>query len=132
MQHYFFDVVGRGRSELDYAGRILPTPEAAYDTAELMALDLAVKRADDVMGWAVSVSSIDGRKLFSIPVQASYLARYLFCGTSQIDPDVARVTQRTLFALLVINGKADKLKLRHHDFRPAVHDFGPAVKGTLL
>ena len=74
MQHYFFDVVGRGRSELDYAGRILPTPEAAYDTAELMALDLAVKRADDVMGWAVSVSSVDGRKLFSIPVQASYLA----------------------------------------------------------
>ena len=37
---YFFDFVGHERSELDYTGRILPTPEEAYDAAELMALDL--------------------------------------------------------------------------------------------
>ena len=70
MQRYFFDVVGHGRSELDFAGRELPTPETAYDAAELMALDLAV---DDTIGWAVNVSDVKGHKLFSIPVQASYL-----------------------------------------------------------
>jgi hypothetical protein len=71
---YFFDVVGHGRSELDYTGRILPTPEIAYDAAELMAFDLVVKREDEAIGWAVNVSSAEGRKLFSIPVQTSYLA----------------------------------------------------------
>jgi hypothetical protein len=71
---YFFDFVGHERSELDYTGRILPTPEDAYDAAELMALDLIVKREDETIGWAVNVSSAEGRKLFSIPVQAAYLA----------------------------------------------------------
>ena len=70
---YFFDFVGHERSELDYTGRILPTPKEAYDAAELMALDLLVRREDETIGWAVNVSSAEGRKLFSIPVQA-YLA----------------------------------------------------------
>jgi hypothetical protein len=70
---YFFDIVGHGRSELDYTGRILPTPEIAYDAAELMAFDLIVKREESI-GWAVNVSSVEGCKLFSIPVQTSYLA----------------------------------------------------------
>jgi hypothetical protein len=74
MKRYFFDVVGHGRSDLDYTGQILPTPESAYDTAELMAFDLAVKSESETIGWAVSVSSDEGQKLFSIPVQASYLA----------------------------------------------------------
>ena len=73
MKRYFFDVVGHERSELDYTGRILPAPEIAYDAAELMAFDLVVKREDEAIGWAVSVSSAEGRKLFSIPVQTSYL-----------------------------------------------------------
>ena len=71
---YFFDFVGHERSELDYTGRILPTPKEAYDAAELMALDLLVRREDETIGWAVKVCSAEGRKLFSIPVQASYLA----------------------------------------------------------
>jgi hypothetical protein len=62
------------RSKLDYTGRILPTPEEAYDAAELMALDLFVRREDETIGWAVKMSSAEGRKLFSIPVQASYQA----------------------------------------------------------
>lgn len=74
MTRYFFDVVGHGRSELDYAGHILPTPDRAYDLAELIAFDLAVKRGDDAPSWAVNVSDVEGRKLFSIPVEASYLA----------------------------------------------------------
>jgi hypothetical protein len=74
MKRYFFDVVGHGQSELDYTGRILQTPERAHETAELMAFDLAVKREDEAIGWVVNVSSGEGHKLFSIPVQASYLA----------------------------------------------------------
>lgn len=35
MNRYFFDVVGYGRPELDYSGRILPTLDKAYDEAEL-------------------------------------------------------------------------------------------------
>ncbi len=33
MQRCFFDVVRHGRSELDFAGRELPTPETAYDAS---------------------------------------------------------------------------------------------------
>jgi hypothetical protein len=71
---YFFDFVRHERSELDYTGRISPTPEEAYDAAELMALDLLVRREGETIGWAVKVSSAEGRKLFSIPVQASFQA----------------------------------------------------------
>jgi hypothetical protein len=37
-------------------------------------IDLLVRREDETIGWAVNVSSAEVRKLFSIPVQASYLA----------------------------------------------------------
>lgn len=70
MKRYFFDFVGHGRSELDYTGRTLATPERAYDVAELMAFDLVVAREEETIGWAVNVSTVEGRKLFSIPVQA--------------------------------------------------------------
>jgi hypothetical protein len=73
MKRYFFDVVGGDRPELDYRGRMLPTPESARDAAELLAFDLAVS-SDGEIGWSVSVSVAEGQKLFSIPVHASYLA----------------------------------------------------------
>jgi hypothetical protein len=74
MTRYFFDIVGHGRSQLDYKGRVLPTPESAHDAAETMAFDLAVTSESETIGWAVNVSNTEGQKLFSIPVQASYLA----------------------------------------------------------
>jgi hypothetical protein len=74
MERYFFDVVGHGRSELDYTGRILPTLETAYDAAELIAFDLVVKQEDETIGWTVNVSNVHGHKLFSVPVRSSYLA----------------------------------------------------------
>jgi hypothetical protein len=74
VERYFFDIVGHERSELDYTGRILAAPEIAYNFAELMALDLGVVREDETLGWAVNVSSIEGRTHFSIPVRTSYLA----------------------------------------------------------
>ena len=73
MKRYFFDVMKHDRSVLDYMGRLFPTAAEAYDAAELMALDLVVKHEDEMIGSAVTVSSAVGLKLFSIPVQASYL-----------------------------------------------------------
>jgi hypothetical protein len=66
---YFFDRVSRQRSEYDYRGRELPTPEKALQLAELMALDLGVDDAGDWSGWAISVSNAIGQKLFSVPVR---------------------------------------------------------------
>jgi hypothetical protein len=71
MKRYFFDVIKRDRSELDYTGRLFSTMQEAYDTAELMALDLEVKYEDEMIGSAVTVSSAEGRRLFSIPVVLS-------------------------------------------------------------
>jgi hypothetical protein len=74
MERYFFDVVGNEGPALDYTGRTLETADEAYNAAELMALDLAVKHGDEVIGSKVTVSNTYGRKLFSIPVKESYLA----------------------------------------------------------
>jgi hypothetical protein len=74
MDRYFFDVVENEGPALDYTGRVLRTTDEAYNTAELMALDLAVKQGDDVIGSKVTVSDTYGRKLFSIPVKESYLS----------------------------------------------------------
>jgi len=74
MERYFFDVVGNEGPALDYTGRTLPTADEAYNVAELMALDLAVKQGDGVIGSTVTVSNTYGRKLFSIQVKESYLS----------------------------------------------------------
>jgi hypothetical protein len=74
MERYFFDLVKRDRSELDYVGRVFATPEEAYDAAELIAFDLVVTQMEEMIGSAITVSSAAGRKLFSIPVQAYSLA----------------------------------------------------------
>jgi len=68
MKRYFFDIVTRDRSELDYKGRVFSTMKEAYDAAELIALDLEVRFEDEMIGSAVTVSSVEGRKFFSIPV----------------------------------------------------------------
>jgi hypothetical protein len=74
MERYFFDVVGNEGPALDYTGRTLRSADEAYNAAELMALDLAVKQGDEVIGSKVTVSDIYGRRLFSIPIKESYLA----------------------------------------------------------
>jgi hypothetical protein len=74
MRRYFFDVVGRQRSEYDYHGRDLPTPENAYQLAELIALDLGIEHENQWIGWTVNVRTPEGRELFSIPVESSDLA----------------------------------------------------------
>jgi len=74
MRRYFFDVVGQESPAYDYHGRDLPALESAYRLAELIALDLAVKFEDEWLGCAINVRSVDGRELFSVPVQSSDLA----------------------------------------------------------
>jgi hypothetical protein len=74
MDRYFFDLVGNEGRELDYVGRLLWSADEAYDAAELIALDLAVKQTDEVIGSNVTVSDVHGRELFSIPVKQSYLS----------------------------------------------------------
>jgi Domain of unknown function (DUF6894) len=75
MSQYFFDVVGHEGSALDYTGRELRTDNEAYDVAELLAFDLAVKNADEGIGSKVTVSDVYGHKLFSVPIKHSYLSR---------------------------------------------------------
>jgi hypothetical protein len=70
---YFFDIVGQERSILDYAGQVLSSPRLAYDAAELLAMDLAVKSGDEE-GLIVNVCSVEGARLFSIAVQPTCLA----------------------------------------------------------
>lgn len=74
MRRYFFDLVGEERSEYDYRGRDLPSPESAYQFAELIAVDLAVDEQEPWCGWAVKVRNAQGREMFCVPVQPGYLA----------------------------------------------------------
>jgi hypothetical protein len=73
MNRYFFDIVKQDRSELDYRGRVFSTMKEAYDAAELIALDLEVRYEDEMIGSAVTVWSVEGRKLFSVPVAITAL-----------------------------------------------------------
>lgn len=73
MKRYFFDLVGVQRSEYDYRGKNLPTPERACRLAELIVLDLALEPEEPWLGWSVTVRNVEGEELFSLPVEASHL-----------------------------------------------------------
>jgi uncharacterized protein DUF6894 len=72
MQRYFFDLGNQSGSMYDYQGREVATPEAAYELAELMALDLGLD--ESWVGWVLVVRSPEGKSFFSIPVQNADLA----------------------------------------------------------
>jgi hypothetical protein len=74
IDRYFFDVVGTEGRAFDYTGRSLRTADEAYNAAELMALDLAVKQGDEVIESKVTVSDTYGHELFAILVKESYLS----------------------------------------------------------
>jgi hypothetical protein len=71
MKRYFFDFGTQGRSMYDYKGHEFATPEAAYQLAALIALDLEID--GEWVGWAVAVRSPEGDKIFSIPVRNAEL-----------------------------------------------------------
>jgi hypothetical protein len=68
MTVYFFDRVGKGRSEYDYRGCALQTPDSARQMAELIAIDLSIDADGSWMGWTVDVLDARGKKFFSVPV----------------------------------------------------------------
>jgi hypothetical protein len=72
MNRYFFDIANRSQSIYDHKGRELSTPEAAYQLAELIALDLEVE--GEWTGWAVAVRTARGEKYFSVPVREQELS----------------------------------------------------------
>ena len=74
MTTYFFDRVGKDRSEYDYRGHAFQTPEKARQMAELIAIDLSIEPDAPWFGWSVYVRDVRGTKLFSVPVCASELA----------------------------------------------------------
>jgi hypothetical protein len=67
MKRYFFDLGNQSESMYDFQGREIASPEAAYQMAELMALDLGLD--DGWAGWVLVVRSPEGKSVFSIPVQ---------------------------------------------------------------
>jgi hypothetical protein len=71
MKRYFFDRVGGGQAEYDYHGRMLSTPEAARQLAEVIALDLELMDEGGWSGWAINVHTAVGQQPFSVPVPAS-------------------------------------------------------------
>ena len=70
MQRYFFDVSTRAQIQYDYRGRDLPDFEQAKRLAELIALDVECIQGDDIDALEVQVRDINGRQLFSVPVNA--------------------------------------------------------------
>ena len=74
MNRYFFDLVSQHRSQYDYRGREFPTPENAFQLAELIALDLGVEAEGEWCGWAIKVRNARGQQFFSIPVHDLDLA----------------------------------------------------------
>jgi hypothetical protein len=72
MTRYFFDFGTDRTSMYDHQGRDFATPEAAYQLAELIALDLEVD--GEWNGWAVAVRNPKGERVFSIPVRNVELA----------------------------------------------------------
>jgi hypothetical protein len=68
MKRYFFDLDGQRGFVYDHEGRDCETPDAAYQLAEMIALDLEVE--GEWAGWAVAVCSPDGKRVFSIPVRS--------------------------------------------------------------
>ena len=73
MKRYFFDAVGEQRSVYDYRGRHFASADNAYRLAELIALDYAMKGEDEWLGSSILVRNAEGNKLFSVPIQSSYV-----------------------------------------------------------
>ena len=70
MTRYFFDLVNPQRSEYDFRGGEFPTPDRAFQLAELIALDLAIEPESKWSGWSIEVCNALGQSLFSVPVPA--------------------------------------------------------------
>ena len=69
MKRYFFDLGNKSEAIYDFRGHEVATLDAAYQLAELMALDLEV--SEDWLGWVLMVRNPEGENIFSIPVRSA-------------------------------------------------------------
>jgi len=74
MNKYFFDLVNPQSSNYDFRGGEFPSPERAFQLAELIALDLGIEADRKWSGWTIKVRNIHGQQLFSAPVPELDLA----------------------------------------------------------
>jgi hypothetical protein len=72
MQRYFFDVLGGGRTELDFKGIEFDNLDKAQQHAELIALDFGIS-TDDAQPERreVLLRNVAGKLLFAIPIRPS-------------------------------------------------------------
>jgi hypothetical protein len=69
MKRYFFDVISQAGSAYDYRGREFPSPEQAYQMAELMALDLQLCPPGEWAASSINVRDSFGTEFFTMRVQ---------------------------------------------------------------
>jgi hypothetical protein len=74
MKRYFFDLVGRQRSEYDYRGHLLSDLHKVRQLAELMALDLGVQSESQWSGWSIAVRNAQGQQFLSVAVDPDCVA----------------------------------------------------------
>jgi len=75
MRRYFFDYTTKDRSLYDFQGDDFLSSKDAYEFAQATAQSLKNSLAGEWLGWSVEVRNVEGRKLFSLPVDlASSLA----------------------------------------------------------
>jgi hypothetical protein len=69
MSRYFFDVISHEGPQYDFCGRELTTPEAAYQFAEILAIDVETLHAEAASSCEIVVRNAEGRHFFSVPVR---------------------------------------------------------------
>lgn len=67
---FFFDYTKKDESLFDYRGDEFPTAEGAIEFAQATAQFLKDSLSSDWLGWCVEVRSVEGSKLYSVPVDA--------------------------------------------------------------
>ena len=70
MKHFFFDLTTIDQSLYDYQGNVFSNSLSAIEFAQETARMLKYSLSNDWTGWAIEGRNAEGRKFFSLPVQA--------------------------------------------------------------
>ena len=69
MKRFFFDYKTKDQSLFDYRGQEFHSIQAALEFAQAMAYDLTHSLTENWAGWSVEVSSAEGERYFSVPIE---------------------------------------------------------------
>ena len=69
MHQYCFALTNPLESECHLRVGEFPSPEKAFELAELIALELSIEADSQWAGWSVEVRSLQGERLFAAPVR---------------------------------------------------------------